>query len=77
MKQQIVRVTAIKLQICSFLSILCLSAPLREQNSPPTAVFRVKGGVGGLRQQAYYNKVGGASAGRAPRNIYGWLVVES
>ena len=77
MKQQIVRVTAIKLQICNFLSILCLSAPLREKNSPPTAVFRVKGGVGGLRQQAYYNKVGGASAGRAPRNIYGWLVVES
>ena len=40
MKQQIVRVTAIKLQICNFLSILCLSAPLREKNSPPTAVFR-------------------------------------
>ena len=36
MKQQIVRVTAIKLQICNFLSILCLSAPLREKNSPPT-----------------------------------------
>ena len=41
MEQQIVRVTAIKLQICSFLSTLCLSAPLRENNSPPTAVFRV------------------------------------
>ena len=41
MKQQIVRVTAIKLQICNFLSILCLSAPLREKNSPPTAVFRL------------------------------------
>ena len=40
MKQQIVRVTAIKLQICNFLSILCLSAPLPEENSPPTAVFR-------------------------------------
>ena len=41
MKQQIVRVTAIKLQISNFLSILCLSAPLREKNSPPTAVFRL------------------------------------
>ena len=34
MKQQIVRVTAIKLQICNFLSILCLSAPLREKIRP-------------------------------------------
>ena len=31
-------------QICNFLSILCLSAPLREKNSPPTAVFRVNAG---------------------------------
>ena len=29
-------------QICNFLSILCLSAPLREKKFAPTAVFRFK-----------------------------------
>ena len=28
-------------QFSKFLSILCLSAPLREKNSPPTAEFRI------------------------------------
>ena len=43
MKQQIVQAAAINLQICNFLSLLCLSAPLRAKNSPPPAVFRSKG----------------------------------